>query len=397
MGQQPVAVTGLGCIGACGLSVSENMDTLFGAAVQPVLPRRFSCEHEKEYPVFALPERFFEQHPSKPELFDSSRYAEVAALEAVADSGVTLDELQGLRVGVCLGTTVGASLNCLEFYREHRHSGASDPRQIDRFLNSNPAAYLASRLGLTGPAQTVVNACSSGTDAIGIGAAWIRQGLCDVVLAGGADELTPVTYNGFISLQIVSTSPCMPFDQDRSGLTLGEGAGVLLLESDERVQNRGASLKGGIHGYGTCADAYHLTAPKPDGAGLRSAIESAMMQAGLSSSEVGFVNVHGTATANNDVAEAGVLTDMLPGVPLSATKGYTGHTLGAAGAIEAVYTLECLRLQKVPASQGFSCPDSALGVNPVSELTSLQAEYGLSQSLAFGGNNSALVLGRAVS
>ncbi len=396
MRQQPVAITGLGCISACGLSVSENMDTLFGEPVQPMLPRRFPCGHEKEYPVFALQERFFEKYPSKSELLDTACYAEVAALEAIADSGVTLEELQGLRVGVCLGTTVGASLNCLESYREHRHSGASDFSQIDRFLNSNPAAYLVSRLRLTGPVQTVVNACSSGTDAIGIGAAWIRQGLCDVVLAGGADELTPVTYNGFISLQIVSTSPCMPFDRDRSGLTLGEGAGVLLLESDERVQSRGSSLRGKIHGYGTCADAYHLTAPKPDGAGLRSAIAVAMKQAGLSVSDIGFVNVHGTATANNDVAEAGVLTDVLPGVPLSATKGYTGHTLGAAGAIEAVYTLECLRLQKVPASQGFSCPDSALGVSPVTELASLQAEYSLSQSLAFGGNNSALVLGRAL-
>ncbi|WP_022661112.1 beta-ketoacyl-[acyl-carrier-protein] synthase family protein [Paucidesulfovibrio longus] len=394
MTDRPVAVTGLGCVSACGLNLAENTATLFGAPPAPRPPERFTCGHETSYPVFAVPEAFFERHPREPELFDTSLFALAAAQEAFNSAGLPQSRLPGLRVGVCIGTTVGASLNFQEYYRRFKSGENPGPVHIRRYLESNPARVLATRFGLSGPAQTVVNACSSGTDAIGIGAGWIRQGLCDIALVGGADELTPITYNGFISLQITSEGPCRPFDALRNGLNLGEGAGMLVLESQKHAASRRAPLRGGVLGYGTCADAHHLTAPRPDGQGLCSALRDAVQRSDIEPREIGFVNVHGTATTNNDVAEGAVLFDLFPHTPLSATKGCTGHTLGAAGALEAIFTLVCLHREELPASKGCEQPDPACRVSPVRERTACPARYALSQSLAFGGNNSALVFRR---
>ena len=164
------------------------------------------------------------------DLLLTTRFALAATRQALADAGWDPGALRRLRVGVCLGTTVGSALNIEDFYREYRAGGSPDLETIERFLRSNPAAAVSRELGLDGPVQTVVNACSSGTDAIGIAASWLRAGVCDVVLAGGADELCRIIYNGFISLMITDDQPCRPFDRERRGLNLGEGAAVLVLE-----------------------------------------------------------------------------------------------------------------------------------------------------------------------
>jgi len=311
-----------------------------------------------------------------------------AALEALADAGLTVEDFKGIRVGVCIGTTVGCAMNDEAFCREMRAGGHPDLEPMERILRSNPAEAMARSLGLRGPRQTVVNACSSGTDAIGLGASWIRAGLCDVVLAGGADELSRITYNGFISLKITSEEACRPFDRDRTGLNLGEGAALLVLESPGFRERR---ARGFVLGYGSACDAHHPTAPHPDGAGLRRAMAEAMKGLGA---PWAFVNAHGTATPDNDRVEALVLSDLLPGVPFLSTKGYTGHTLGAAGAIEAAFTLACLEQGRIPASAGFENADPGMGgAQPVREATSFSGAVALSQSLAFGGNNAVLALG----
>jgi 3-oxoacyl-[acyl-carrier-protein] synthase-1/3-oxoacyl-[acyl-carrier-protein] synthase II len=264
---------------------------------------------------------------------------------------------------------------------------------ITRLLNSNPAAVIAREFDLCGPCQTVVNACSSGTDAIGLGASWIKSGLCDIVLAGGTDELCHVTYNGFISLMITDDVPCKPFDRNRKGLNLGEGAAILVLESENSRRARNKKARAFVLGYGASCDAYHFTAPHPEGRGLRRAIGETIALGNITADNIAFVNAHGTGTPDNDRTESLVLADMLPGVPFLSTKGYTGHTLGAAGAIEAVFTVACLEVGRIPRNAGFSTPDPDLPVTPAETEMAVKGHVALSESLAFGGHNAALAFG----
>ena len=389
---QSVAITGAGCLCAAGLNLEQAFAAMLKGERNPQPPRAFSSENVEDYPVFEILDPL-PAPGSDRELLRTTRLALSAAMEAIEDAGLNTEELQQLRVGVCLGTTVGSAMNNEEFYRDFRKGDDPDMAPIDRYLRSNPAAALARHYRLDGPCQTVVNACSSGTDAIGIAASWIRSGLCDVVLAGGADELCRVTYNGFASLMIADTSPVKPFDLERKGLNLGEGAGLLVLESTASVAVRNKTPRGYVLGYGSATDAYHLTAPHPEGAGLRRALSEALQTAALKPEQIAFVNAHGTGTPDNDKVESRVLADVFPGAPFVSTKCYTGHTLGAAGAIEAVLTLVSLEQQKLPANSGFATPDPQLPVQPAFEVTSIKGTVALSESLAFGGNNSAVVIG----
>lgn len=371
------------------------MESLFAGRRQPAPPTRFETGHPLRYPVFEVPEAFFPaQMPEDGELLRTSRLALASTLEALADAEWDPTELKRLRVGVCIGTTVGSAMNNEEFYRDYRTGNRPSMAPIERFRRSNPAASVARHFGFYGPVQTVVNACSSGTDAIGLAAGWIRGGLCDVVLAGGADELCRVTYNGFVSLMITDAEPVRPFDRDRRGLNLGEGAGMLVLESEKVRQARNRRARARVLGYGAACDAHHLTAPSPDGSGLRRALEETIRTGGCRPEEIAFVNAHGTGTPDNDRVESRVIGDMLPKVPFLSTKGFTGHTLGAAGGIEAAFTVACLESGKIPASVGCASPDPEFPVSPVTRLTTVEGRAALSQSLAFGGNNAALVFGK---
>lgn len=304
-------------------------------------------------------------------------------------------DLAGRRVGVCIGTTVASQLNDLAFYRAYRENGNPDLAPVERYLKGNPAEFVARRLNLTGPALTVVNACSSGTDAIGVALGWLHAGICDAVIAGGADELNLIPYAGFSSLGILNHSPCAPFDKNRQGLNLGEGAGVMLIEPRAAAASRGVSSPLFLAGYGIAADAYHLTAPSPEGIGLTAAISMALAEAGIGPEAVAFVNAHGTGTQDNDLVEGGVLARLFGSeLKFLSTKGYTGHTLGAAGGLEAVLTAAGLQEGWIPASAGFVAPDDAIPLTPVTARTAISGRYALSTSLAFGGNNAALVIGR---
>jgi 3-oxoacyl-[acyl-carrier-protein] synthase-1/3-oxoacyl-[acyl-carrier-protein] synthase II len=221
---------------------------------------------------------------------------------------------------------------------------------------------------------------------------WIETGVCDIVIAGGSDELCRTTYIGFTSLMITSQEPCRPFDRDRKGLNLGEGAGVVIIEDYEHARKRGARWLAFINGYGSSADAYHPTAPHPDGLGLRRAIKTALAEAGVPPSGVAFINAHGTSTLDNDKVEGKVIADLFPaGAPVVSTKSYTGHTLGAAGAIEAVLTIKGLQDKLLPATLGFEKGEGV--ITPTLENTPISGTTAISNSLAFGGNNSALVIG----
>lgn len=384
----PVAVTGLGCICAAGRTLPETLTALFRGERSPAPPRRFATSHPTPFPVFEVADDF----GGRDDLLRTSLLALAAADEALADAGWSQESLRPLRVGVCLGTTVGSAMNNEDFYRDYRQGQEPSLAPIRRFLASNPAASLAKEYGFDGPCQTVVNACSSGSDAVGLAAAWIRAGLCDLALAGGADELCRTTCNGFHALMIAADAPVTPFDRRRKGLNLGEGAGVLVLESEEVRGSRPA--RAFLRGYGAACDAHHLTAPHPEGAGLKRALTEALAEAGATAADIAFVNAHGTGTADNDRVESRVLAAMLPQVPFLSTKGYTGHTLGAAGGIEAALTVACLERGEIPVSIGFAEPDPELPATPVTQITIVTGDLAISQSLAFGGNNAVLVFGR---
>ncbi|MBR4170768.1 MAG: beta-ketoacyl synthase chain length factor [Kiritimatiellae bacterium] len=294
---------------------------------------------------------------------------------ALAQAGLVPDDLRNMRVGVCLGTTVGCQfctvmndLHPTPAYGRFLETGTADPQEGKDYLSRNPAEWLVRRLGLPEdvPAVCVTNACSSGADAIGVATSWIRSGRCDLVIAGGCDSLSAIPFSGFSALGVYSDNPCKPFAEDRDGLTLGEGAGILILETEASLRVRGVSRSLAVLGYGSSCDAYHLTAPDPSGAGLRRAVQTALMEAGVAPSEITAINPHGTATRNNDAVEQQVLGELLSTSRILPTKNKTGHTLGAAGAIEAVFAAELAREGAV-----------------------------LSTSLAFGGSNAALVIGPA--
>ncbi|HNY25968.1 MAG TPA: beta-ketoacyl-[acyl-carrier-protein] synthase family protein [Candidatus Sumerlaeota bacterium] len=403
----PVPVTGLGCLCAPGHSLDPVMEALYSGQREPRPPRHIESDLEKVFPVFEIesdlvPEMSDLRHSPDFAALDwsvpptrTNALALLAATEALRQAGLDAESLRHRRVGVCVGTTVGCTLNDGPFYRAWRAGRFPGFDTLARYLNNNSGLYLARALRASGPVATLANACSSGADAIGQAQAWIRNGLCDVVVAGGADELSHVTYVGFASLLITSPAPCRPFDRDRDGLNLGEGAGFVVLESDRSAADRGAAPLAWARGYATRADAHHPTAPHPEGRGLRGAIMAALRDAGLTLEDVDFVNAHGTSTPENDRVEGALMMTLLrAGTPVVSTKAYTGHTLGAAGGIEAALTVRALLDQRLPATAGFETLDPDCGLTPTTANTPLSARVGMSTSLAFGGTNSVLLFSR---
>jgi len=385
----PVAVAGIGCICSAGLVLKECMNFLYKGKRNPAPPVHFPTK--LTFPVFEVLEDFF---PST--LFENKnvlrtcKLALTATLEAISDAGFDHKTLKTKRVGACIGTNIGCSMYDESFSNDGNTSFITP---VNRFFFSNPTSSIASEFKITGPLQTVVNACSSGSDALGLAASWIRSGICDIVIAGGADEMYQITYTGFKSLLINDDSPCKPFDVNRKGLNLGEGAAVFILVSKEIEKEMKKKPRAYILGYGAATDAFHHTKTRPDGKGLELAIEEAMESSGTTPSDIAFINAHGTGTLDNDLVESRVFYEMLPGVPFFSTKGYTGHTLGAAGAIEAAFTIACLEKDKIPASAGFTTPDPEMPpACPVQQNVTINGNTALSETLAFGGNNSVLIL-----
>lgn len=388
MNSSSVLITGIGVISAAGNNAAETLQS-FKQGTRNAGPVTLFPTILKS-PVFEvrrLPAGYYLEG------LRTLSLALVAVDQALQEA--RLRDLSKFRVGVCMGTTVASQLNALQFYKSYRESGAAPMTSVDRFLKGNLAEFIARKIGARGPQASVVNACSSGTDAIGIALSWLKSGLCDIAIAGGSDELNHVPYCGFNSLGIANPGLCAPFDRDRKGLNLGEGAGVLVMETRETARTRGASTDLMLSGYGSSSDAYHLTAPSPEGVGLKAALAAALSEAGIGPSSIGFVNAHGTGTHDNDQVEGTVLAEVFgTGLKMLSTKGLTGHTLGAAGGIEAVFTALGLREGWIPASAGFENRDEAIPMEPVRETTAISGRYAISTSLAFGGTNAAIVIGR---
>lgn len=385
-----VVITGIGAISAAGPDLAETLVTFRKGKARAGAATLF--ETSLEYPVFEVKNL---RTRGQGDEMRTIRLASCAVQEALADAGLH-SKLSRFKVGVCLGTTVASQLNDIDFYRAYRSEEPASMDSVDRYLKSNLADAVGRAIEVRGPSLTVVNACSSGADAIGVALSWLRDGVCDVAIAGGADELSIVPLCGFGALGILSDSICAPFDRDRKGLNLGEGAGVLVLESEQVARERGVRPLLRLLGYGSAADAFHLTAPIPDGSGLEAALGRAMSEAGIQAGDVCFVNAHGTATPDNDKIEGSVFRRIFGGeIRFLSSKGFVGHTLGAAGGLEAAFTAAALREGWIPASAGFVHQDDEILLSPVREMTPISGRFAISTSLAFGGNNAALVMSRA--
>ncbi|OBQ50106.1 beta-ketoacyl-[acyl-carrier-protein] synthase family protein [Halodesulfovibrio spirochaetisodalis] len=392
-------ISGTGCITGSGTTAQSTLEAMYAGTASPAPFTRHTMDWGKDALVFAVDDAVLQASWGSAEKYGrTTRLGIGAALQALAAAGLTPEEISNKRIGVVMGTTVGCSMNSIPFYEEYRtysiNPDAEKPSMlpIRRFLRSNPAEAIAHELFLTGPTQAIVNACASGTDAIGIGLQWIESGICDMVLAGGCDALTRVTLNGFNSLMVMDSEHCRPFDETRKGLNLGEGAGVLLLESEDSALARGAKPKAQLSGYATACDAHHLTAPHPQGRGLIRAITQLTANGSIRPDEVGFVNVHGTGTKDNDAVEGYVMHTLLPHVPFFSSKGATGHTLGAAGGIEAALCVQCLEQGSIPPTTGLSTSDPSIPASPVTVATTFAGTTALSTSLAFGGIASVLAI-----
>ncbi len=385
-----VVVTGMGCVCAAGTEP---------AAVLHGLAQRRNLRPGTDLDPRALPNPFFAVEPlcfgpagRRHSAKDTLSLAQLAVAQALAQAAPPLGLLR--TAGVALGTTAGSALHFLEAYAASRAGAdaalAPFPHDRDDYFAANLALELD--IPAQGPRLTITDACTSGADAVGLGLDLIRTGQCPCVVCGGADALSLVPHTGFARLMIYAPDPCRPFDRNRKGLNLGEGAAALILEDEAAARSRGASILGWAAGFGNAADAHHFTAPHPQGRGLAAAINAALDQAGITAADLAFVNVHGTATKENDKVEGGVLRRLLPHVPVWASKGGTGHTLGAAGALEAVLTLAALRAGIVPASPGFAVPDPEIGLVPTTWPQTVNSPWALSTSLGFGGGNAALIL-----
>jgi 3-oxoacyl-[acyl-carrier-protein] synthase II len=331
----------------------------------------------------------------------SDRLALVAAEEAVRESGLRVGEVAPSRIGVAIGSSTGGMLETESLFEATLRSRAAGRLRSQLFSSSvaSPADVIANAFGATGRRIAPSTACSSSAIALATGLAWIRSGAADVVIAGGSDGLTRMTFSGFLALQAMSPAPCRPFDRDRQGMSLGEGAAILVLEAEEHARRRGAPLVAEIAGAGYSCDASHLTAPHPAGCGASQALAGALSDARIGPDELDYVNAHGTGTVQNDLAESQalrrVLGEAVPRVPVSSVKGLIGHLLGAAGAVEAVVSALAIRDGWIPTNFNLTHPDPECALDLVRGPGRERSVAAVaSNSYGFGGNNCTLVLRR---
>jgi 3-oxoacyl-[acyl-carrier-protein] synthase II len=308
-----------------------------------------------------------------------------------------LEQAPGFRPELAvIGTTSGGMSFGEQYYRALQHPGAratGAPGWIANYPPQKAAVDALEAFGLTSPCQVIANACASGTNAIGHAFECIRSGRYNRILTGGYDAISELVFVGFDSLQAATPERCRPFDGARSGLVLGEGAALLALENLALAQSRGAEILAEITGYGISTDNHHLTQPHPSGIGPRQAMERALQSAGLAPEAIDYVNAHGTATPFNDAAEGKAIAELLGRVPVSSTKSMMGHSLGAAGAIEALFTILALRHGFLPANINFRVSDLGLDLDIVANKVRPAAPAAaLSNSFGFGGANASIVI-----
>jgi nodulation protein E len=402
-----VVITGLGCVTPIGSTVESFTESLFagrtGIAPYTILfPQPPGPEHGLRFRQMAEVRDFDPAvHLSSGQIAATERCAQfglVAARQAAADSGF-LEHYRQEDIAIVMGcATGGRHAEEPETAKLYQTNGRVHPLTVPRSMASSGTSQISIDLGITGPALNLSTACASGTHAIGLAFHMVRAGMVAAAVAGGHEA--PLTF-GFLrawdSMRVVSPTRCRPFSADRDGMTLGEGAGVLILETLASAQARNAHIYAQIVGFGMSSDAHHITQPRPEGAA--SAIRACLRDAGLPPESIAYINAHGTGTQANDQVEAAAIHAVFgpraAHIPVSSTKGHHGHSIGAAGAIEALATVLALDRGQLPATVGTAAADPALNLDlilraPRALDTSSAPAYALSNSLAFGGLNAVL-------
>ena len=319
-----------------------------------------------------------------------------AAREAVKNSGI---DLKKWRTGLISATTVGGMDKTEEFFEEFLNDPKKGKlRNVVNHSCGKSTELIAHDLGINKFISTINTACSSSANAIALGSRMISAGLLDIVVAGGTDSLTKFTLNGFNSLMILDSKFCRPFDASRSGLNLGEGAGFIILISDQVKKSEGLKTTSYVSGYANTNDAFHQTASSPDGRGSFAAMQQALAMSDLLPGQIDYINLHGTGTVNNDLSEGTAIRKLYGERPprLSSTKAYTGHTLGASGGIEAVFSLLAIDQQCVFPNLRFETVIPEIGIIPQLHFeTGLSVRHVMSNSFGFGGNCSSLIFSRS--
>jgi 3-oxoacyl-[acyl-carrier-protein] synthase II len=390
-----VAITAAGVVSPLGFGLAETLESLRSArdCVTPIT--RFSvaqCRCKTAGQVAdtrLLANRVESLHSAR--LHRASHMMIQALQEVVTQQPEFEPEL------MAIGTTSGGMSYGERYYRSLQRAGdlRHAPTWIANYSAQKPIVDAQTAFGISAPCKVIANACASGTNAIGHAFECVRSGRYQRVLAGGYDALAEMVFVGFDSLQASTPEKCRPFDRHRSGMVLGEGAAVLVLENLESARERGASILAEITGYGISTDNFHITQPEPSGIGARQAMERALQSARISATGVDYINAHGTATVFNDAAEGRAISALFNGVPVSSTKSMMGHSLGAAGAIEAVVCLLALQHQFLPANINFTIPDEDLDLNIVAnEARAAVVSTAVSNSFGFGGTNASIIMRR---
>lgn len=335
------------------------------------------------------------------------QFAIGASQMAIDDSGLELEKIDKEKIGVVIGSGVGG-INTIEKEIEKLHKrgpGKVSPFFIPMIISNMASGLVAIRFEAKGVNLSVVSACASGTNAIGESFKKIQSGVCDIMLAGGSEaSVTPATVAGFSSMTALCANndknrASIPFDKERSGFVMGEGAGMLVMEEYEHAVARGATIYAEIVGYGATCDAHHMTALHPEGKGAAGSIAGAIEDAGIEKEKVGYINAHGTSTPYNDKLETlaikNVFGDYAYKIPVSSTKSMTGHLIGGAGAVEAVATIMALKDGFIPATINYKVPDPECDLDIVpNEGRKADIEYAMSNSLGFGGHNATILFKR---
>lgn len=382
-----IAVTGVGVVAPCGIGAEAFWAGLLGPA--PDGPRR--VEGLDAASIYGTKEM------RRVDRF--TQFSAVAAAEAIADAGgVEAVAADLTRTGVIVGTGVGGleSLETQERVLVDKGAKRVSPFLVPMMMGNRAAADISMRYGFTGPCETTVTACAAGTHSVANGARLIATGRCDTVIAGSSEAaLAEIGLAGFTNMTALSSSGVsMPFDTHRDGFMIGEGGAILVLEELDRAVARGARIYAEVAGAGSNADAHHITAPSPGGAGAIICMRTALLDAGIQADDVTHVNAHGTSTQANDEAEAAAITEVFgaPGPAVTSIKGITGHSLGAAGSLEAVALALSMQHRAIPPTVGLTELDPAMKIDVVTGgARDWEPGPALSNSFGFGGHNGTLV------
>jgi 3-oxoacyl-[acyl-carrier-protein] synthase II len=406
-----VVVTGMGCISPVGNNVKETWDSILAGKSGAAMITQFDASKHKtrfaaEVKGFDPVALFGARETRKMDRF--TQFAMAVAMEALQHSGLQVDESNRDRIGVVIGTGIGGISTLLEQVEILRERGPErvSPFLVPMMISDSAPGMIAIRLGVRGPNMAIATACASGNNVIGEALEMIRRGAADVMIAGASEAaIVPVAMAGLNVMTALSTrnddpqTASRPFDKDRDGFLMGEGAGILILESLEHAQARGAKIFCEISGYGTTDDAHHISAPAENGAGAAMAMKLALSNANLDVNDIGYINAHGTSTPLNDKSETAaiktVFGEQAYNIPISSTKSMTGHLLGASGAIEAVFCTLALQDEILPPTINYQTPDPECDLDYVPNQPRRAApRHIMSNSFGFGGHNATLIFSR---